>query len=154
MRAFLAGLQITKMKKRVGKGLWITFVASIAGTLFAGFLTLRELITKKCFFGEVCPEFLGYPTCFFGLVLFAAIFVVSLILLLGKKTSPGLLNVLLLVSIAGVLFSTHFSAVEFLLPYCGKNLCKYTLLLPTCVYGFITFVITLIGILMERKKNK
>lgn len=62
------------------RALWAVFVLGVAGTLFSGTLTYREL------FGATvlsCPSpgapetLLGYPACVYGLAVFVAITVVS-----------------------------------------------------------------------------
>lgn len=56
----------------------IILVISILGMLFSGYLSFGELVMKACPIGG-CSALLGVPTCVFGLIMYIAIFVVSLI---------------------------------------------------------------------------
>ena len=62
------------------RALWTVFVLGVAGTLFSGTLTYRELFGATAL---SCPSpgapgtLLGYPACVYGLAVFVAITVVS-----------------------------------------------------------------------------
>ncbi len=53
------------------------FIISIAGILFSGFLSYRELFCNKgCSLGQ---KIAGIPVCVYGLLMYLIIFVISLI---------------------------------------------------------------------------
>jgi uncharacterized membrane protein len=115
--------------------LWI-LILSIAGTLFAGTLAYRKYVQNVCSFRESCPIFLGQPVCIYGFIIFLALLVLSL--LVYRLQKPAFAIALLVVSMVGVLFSGYFAIQEVfftLWPIGG-----YTLVLPSCVWGFVVFV--------------
>lgn len=113
----------------------IILLISIFGLAFTGYLTFGTLISGSCPVNGECPYFLGYPACDYGLVMFLIIFIISLMSLVTKFNKVTLLKILMLVSLAGVIFSGYFSLVEMMTPR------AFTLLLPTCIYGLIMYLI-------------
>ena len=61
--------------------LTIISIISLIGILFSGYLTLSEITTQTCSLGG-CQQILGLPTCAYGLAMYLAIFVISI---LGRK---------------------------------------------------------------------
>ena len=65
------------------------------------------------------------------------------------KTKTAL-KTILWISVAGMLFSGYLSYSELFNSICPPGGCKYLLGMPSCVYGFvmylIVFVISLMGI--------
>jgi hypothetical protein len=61
----------------MGKNLNAIRVISAIGVLFSGYLTISELTAQQCAAGG-CQAILGLPTCMYGLVMYIAIFVLSL----------------------------------------------------------------------------
>jgi uncharacterized membrane protein len=57
---------------------------SIAGILFSGYLSYGELTAKVCPLGG-CSYVLGLPTCVYGLVMYLAVFIISVMGLKSKK---------------------------------------------------------------------
>jgi uncharacterized membrane protein len=125
---------------------------SIAGVLFAGYLTVTKLITGTCSFGESCPFLWNHPVCIYGLIIFFTV-MISIISLLITPSDRLARRYLLYSSILGVLFSAYYSYQEVFNPICG-NACIYKLGLPTCIYGFIVFVAVFICVMLYRKKQK
>jgi hypothetical protein len=123
---------------------------SIAGVLFAGYLTLNKLVRNVCSFGETCPFLWGYPACLYGLILFLILFLTILTLLL-KDDDTLASHIFLYVSILGVLYSGYFAYKDVFFPVCGNN-CVYQMGLPTCVYGFVVFVAVFVFMILYRKK--
>jgi len=72
------------MKFNKDLALKIVFGISIAGVLFSGYLSYTELFAKTCPFGG-CSNLLGLPVCVYGLVMYLAVFVVSLLGIKAKK---------------------------------------------------------------------
>jgi ABC-type tungstate transport system substrate-binding protein len=56
----------------------IISIISGIGVLFSGYLTFTELTAKTCGLGG-CQAILGLPTCMYGLVMYLAIFALSMI---------------------------------------------------------------------------
>ena len=52
---------------------------SIAGMLFSGYLSYTELTAKVCALDGGCSMLGGIPTCVYGFVMYAAIFIISLL---------------------------------------------------------------------------
>ncbi len=127
---------------------WILYL-SIAGVLFAGYLTFSKLIRGVCSFGESCPFLWGHAVCVYGLILFSIVLISTITLLItpsDKLAKP----LLLFTSVLGVLFSGYYAYQEVFNPICG-DLCVYKLGLPTCIYGFIVFVAVLFCVIKSRK---
>ena len=115
----------------------IVLVLSIAGTLFAGYLTISKMINKQCVLTEGCPIFLGQPACLYGLIMFLLLFIFSLLIYFDDKKRRALLF-LSLVSLIGILFSAYFTFEETILANCWPN-CIYSLGIPTCIYGLLIY---------------
>jgi uncharacterized membrane protein len=64
--------------------LQIIMVISICGILFSGYLSYSELFKGTCPFGG-CKNLLGLPVCVYGFVMYAIVFVISIIGLLNNK---------------------------------------------------------------------
>jgi hypothetical protein len=122
------------------KGAKILVLFSLIGVLFSGFLTFTKLLLGACPLKEPCPYFLGYPACFYGFIMFLILFVASLLLAFNKYDKGKLLKVLSYVSLIGIIFSLYSTYAEMAYPLCLGG-CEYSMLLPTCVYGFIFYLI-------------
>jgi hypothetical protein len=57
---------------------------SVAGMLFSGYLSFGELVQKACPIGG-CSSVLGAPACVYGFVMYAVVFVISLMGIKSKK---------------------------------------------------------------------
>ena len=59
------------------------FIISIAGILFSGFLSFKELfLTKTCSLKEKncsAQKIAGIPVCVYGLIMYIVIFIISLV---------------------------------------------------------------------------
>jgi len=60
--------------------MWI----SVAGMAFSGYLSYTELFQKFCAVGG-CSNMLGLPVCVYGLCMYIAIFVITMLGLKAKK---------------------------------------------------------------------
>jgi hypothetical protein len=61
--------------------MWI----SVAGMAFSGYLSYTELFQKVCALGGGCTSIIGLPSCVYGFVMYAIVFVISLFGLKAKK---------------------------------------------------------------------
>ena len=136
----------------------VAFILAIAGVLFAGFLTISTKLYGVCPLKEPCPQFFGQLACIYGFILFAALLILSAIMLFkkeGKKEKAKKSNCLwtstFVVSIIGILFAAVSIYKELSFP-CPAGGCSYSLLLPTCIYGFAFFVGIFIFILLAKRK--
>jgi hypothetical protein len=107
-------------------------IISIAGLLFSGYLSLSKLTSGTCSLTEGCTYLFGLPTCVYGFVFFLTLTILSLFLIKGKNT----LTAINYVSLAGGLFSGYFTVID-IIQWTGV----YTLLLPSCIYGLIMYII-------------
>ncbi len=71
------------MKKKTA--LLTIMCISIAGMLFSGYLSFFEVFRKVCPVGGGCSNLLGLPVCVYGLCMYIAVFVISLLGLKSKK---------------------------------------------------------------------
>ena len=125
---------------------------TVAGILFAGYMTGIKLFSGTCAFSEPCPTLWGYPACFYGFFIFSAMFVVTLMALLKKKNSLGPVRANLILSGFGILFSGYFAVPELTAVIRdGQN---YQLGLPTCAYGLVFYVVIFIVTAAAFAKNR
>jgi len=113
---------------------------TLSGVLFSGYMSAVKFMTSNCAFDEPCPLFLGYPACYFGFGLFLALLLTSLLTwahILRLQYARFLLR---FISLSGALFAGYFVAQE-LLRYRAAGFQHGTLVVPTCTYGFIFFLI-------------
>lgn len=57
---------------------------SLAGILFSGYLSYSELFVQVCPIGG-CSNLGGIPVCVYGLIMYLAVFIISLTGLKSKK---------------------------------------------------------------------
>ena len=125
-----------QLNKFFSASFWLT----LAGVVFSGYLAGIKFFKATCAFNEPCPLFFGYPACYFGFLMFATMFVLSVIGLISPK--KVLVWFISLVSLLGILFASYFT-----IPEIGKliaGITNYSLGLPTCSYGLIFFVLIFI----------
>ena len=126
-------------------------ILSIAGVLFSGYMSFIKFFSHTCAFGETCPFFLGLPACYFGFAIFLSLLIFSLILFLGKWDLQFVINSLFISSLLGVLFAGRFAIEE--LPELFQNGFKaYLLGLPTCVMGWMFFIIIFVTAFFLKRK--
>jgi len=137
--------------ERTRKVILTQLLLSTAGLLFSGYLSATKLFTGTCAFNEPCPYFLGYPACWYGFVMFATLFGVSLAAYLRKMPVRKAGQWLTAVSGLGILFAGSFVVQEVYGWLSVGRFMGYGLGLPTCVYGLafyiIIFVIALAGMM-------
>ena len=112
----------------------------LAGLLFSGYLSAVKLFSSTCAFNEPCPYLWGWPACWYGFGMFLIIFIAALWGLLRENARRKLTKVIALVSAAGIVFAGYFTLPEMNNLFSGAAT-GYTLLLPTCAYGLIFYVL-------------
>jgi hypothetical protein len=126
---------------------WLITI-TLVGTLFSGYLSFTKLVGGYCPINEGCPTLWSYPVCVYGFILFLVLFLSSV----AFYYKDNLFNNLIIAktSFIGVLFSLYYALVElFFTARIGPV--KYSLGLPTCLYGLFMFAAIFI-IIMRHKK--
>ncbi|VVB79320.1 Uncharacterised protein [uncultured archaeon] len=130
--------KVTVKKKETNYISKITWIA-LVGTLFAGYLSYHKLFGKTCALTEGCTTFLGLSTCYYGFSLF---FILLVLAFSSMKMGMTFSKSIKVVSGLGVLFSGYFAVYElFFAPLNILNGAVYSLLLPSCAYGLVLFVV-------------
>ena len=119
------------------------------GLLFSGYLSGVKLISGSCALNEPCPYFLGYPACWYGFVMYLAMFVVTVVALINEKRAVLALKTNIAVSFLGILFAGNFVLQEI-----GQSTVTGTLGLSTCAYGFIFYLAIFIASLIFIRKSR
>lgn len=119
---------------------WATYL-SLAGVLFAGYLSGVKFFSGGCALNEPCPYFLGYPACYFGLGMYLAMFATSFVAHNKKIRSLQPVKIILVISLLGILFAGYFVVQEALDVVARGTFTLYGLGLPTCAYGLIFYII-------------
>lgn len=118
----------------------IVLVLSVLGLLFSGYLSGVKFFTETCAFNESCPNFLGYPACYFGFFMYLIIAGSAFLRALKRVDSTKANSIILWTSLIGILFAGYFTLGE--LPVLFRDgLTAYVLGLPTCALGLIFYVV-------------
>lgn len=118
----------------------LLIVLGFAGLAFAGYMSASKIALGKCAFNETCPYFLGYPACFYGFAMYALITISAIVLISNATIARYALRAIIGVSLAGTIFSGYF-ALEELPAFFKLGFKAYMLGLPTCVLGFIFYIL-------------
>lgn len=111
------------------------FGLATAGLLFSGYLSAVKLFTDTCAFGETCPYFLGYPSCWYGFAMYLVMFIVTGISLIDANKIRTALRTDIFVSALGIIFAGSFTVGELLTARITG-----TLGLSTCAYGLLFYI--------------
>lgn len=117
----------------------LLFVLSIAGLLFAGYLSGVKFFSEVCALNEQCPYLLGYPVCYYGFAMYAVMTILLTQYFWGALSRSVALYALSVVSGAGIIFSGYFTLQE-LPKLAAEGLAAYALGLPTCAYGLLVYI--------------
>jgi hypothetical protein len=117
------------------------FALALGGTAFAGYLSAVKLFTGTCAFNETCPYFLGYPSCWYGFGMFLAMTVIAGMAVMKKTDEAKAARAIMWVALAGMLFAGWFVMQEVVDWLIVPSDMRYGLVLPTCVYGLVFYVI-------------
>lgn len=124
---------------------------ALAGTLFAGYLSFKKLLTNVCAFNESCPYFLGYPACWYGFGMFLLMLILSISGLYIKNKRETLRRSIIVVSFIGIVFAGRLVIPEIQLLF-SDNAPSYAMILPSCAYGLVFYIIIFILSLRARKQ--
>lgn len=130
-----------------------SFYLTLAGTLFAGYMSGVKLFTSTCAFNETCPYFMGYPACWVGLVLFLSMFIVVIAGLIKKITVINVKKTLSGISLLGIMFAGYY-VIEELVLFFKQGYAHYQLGLSTCTYGLIFYIIIFASSMTWCKKRQ
>ena len=128
------------MEERVPLSIKLITGFSIAGFLFAGYLSAVKLFSGTCAVRESCPYFLGWPVCVYGFIFYLVLTGLSFVIATKRMDLyKGMLSIAG-VSFIGIIFSGYFSAIQ--LPALMKNgFAAYTFGVPTCMLGLVMYMI-------------
>ena len=126
------------MERNIGR-FRLLLALSVAGLLFAGYLSSVRFFSDVCAFNEPCPYFLGYPACYYGFVMFFIMTAAILSHFALGAANERVLRIMLTVSGVGILFAGYFTLVELPRLFAG-GISFYLLGLPTCAYGLIVYI--------------
>src|SRR3989339_214162 len=87
---------------------------SLAGVLFAGYLSGINLFSGACAFNESCPTLWGWPSCAYGFVIFLLLFLVSLYANLKQVRTGWPIKGNLALSGFGILFARWVAVPEII----------------------------------------
>jgi heme/copper-type cytochrome/quinol oxidase subunit 3 len=117
------------------KYLQVALPLTTLGVLFSGYLSGVRFFSNQCAFNETCPQFLGFPACYTGFLLFASLFGVTAAARGAHSQARWPEQANLAISLFGVLFAGRLAVSEWANP----GISHYRLGLPTCAYGFVFF---------------
>ena len=128
-------------------------VIAIAGIIFSGYLSYHTLFAEGCSEaiiscgGSDPIEIFGLPTCVYGFFMYLVLIILTITTILRDK-KRALQKTLLVIGIAGLLFSGYLSVYELF--FQGTEFTE----LPACVYGFVMYLgIVIVASLGLSKKN-
>lgn len=119
------------------------YLTAISGVFFSGYMVGTHLLTKGCAFNEQCPYFFIVPACYIGFVLFTALAVVAHGAVRGGTYAPRAYTLARVCAAAGVLFAGYYAFYD-LPALLAEGVGAYPLGLPTCVLGFLCFLLALL----------
>ena len=122
---------------RAVAALWCIAVLAAAGSLFSGYLTVYTFVSGQ----PGCEVFiLGMPSCFYGTLMYAAVFVLALGLSARRRTRSGVGVVMAAFSAFGIAFAAYLTETALAAVSCTK----FEILgLPPCVYGLFMYLVLL-----------
>lgn len=127
-----------------------TFILSVGGVLFSGYLSAVKFLSGTCAFNETCPYFLGYPACWYAFGMYSIIFVATGLALWDRIRITSAAKASAFVSLLGILFAGWFVVEEL-----WQSKLTGVLGLSTCVYGLIFYIliffVSLAGIAQIRR---
>ena len=135
------------------KYLKVAVPLTLAGVLFAGYLSSVKLFVGTCAFNESCPIFLGYPACYFGFLMFSAMFASSVVALVRRTKTVWPLKVNAAVSALGILFSGYFTVGELSVWFTDGFKAFGLLGLSTCAYGLLFYIAVFVFTLAAMMKK-
>jgi len=123
---------------------------STLGVAFSGYLSSYKFFSDSCALGESCPYFLGYPSCYYGFIMFLLLTIFSYLVVFNRIETARGFKIIRLISLIGILFAGYFTVGELPRLF-SLGLKAYILGLPTCALGLIFFM--LIGGISYRGKS-
>ena len=131
--------------------LWLT----LAGVLFAGYLSAMKLITNTCALNEPCPYVWGHPACWYGFGMFLIMFVATLVAFVRADDRRWVVWVNVGVSLLGIAFAGTLVWRELAHAASISSAFGYTLGLPSCAYGLIVYAaIFILSVLMLMRGHR
>ncbi len=128
---------------KLQKNIKLTIILTLAGTIFTGYMSGTKFFSSTCPFNEPCSTFFGISTCYIGLALFLAMFIISVVAFFVRRKCLKLAIANTTIAGLGIILATHYTWLDLNQFLAGKGI-SYTLLLPICAYGLFFFIITFI----------
>jgi uncharacterized membrane protein len=123
--------------KRNGS-LWIILLLAVMGTLFSGYLTYYTFANNK----PGCDlYFFGLPSCFFGALMYAIIFISSLVVIADHAYRNKRTIAISIISAIGIAFATFLTLYILSFKTCTS---LEILGIPPCVYGLLMYIAILL----------
>ncbi|MDE1873828.1 MAG: hypothetical protein KGI04_01780 [Candidatus Micrarchaeota archaeon] len=121
-------------------------VLALAGVLFSGYLTYYTFASGR----PGCEIFIfGAPSCFYGLVMYIAVFLLTLFALLKLNARGAATLALACVSFIGILFAAFLTTETWSAVSCTN----FDILgQPPCIYGLVMYLIVLLLALYELRR--
>ncbi len=133
---------------RTNRFLLAVLIFSAIGLLMSGYLSYRNYFSSGCSQGPLSSivtcggpkavKIFGQPTCIYGFVVFFITFITAVVGL-QSKTGHRVIRTLIVLGIAGTLFSAYLAVYEVFFLKFGFSP------MPACIYGLIFFL----GILLS-----
>jgi hypothetical protein len=115
----------------------------VFGIGFSGYLAASVLLSSTCPLNGGCALVLGYPSCMYGLIMYSIMLIILLLTWAGKIAFSTGRNLILLVSVAGMLFAGSLLIEE----YAGNRP------LTICAVGFVMYMLILLVSRLLWKKD-
>ena len=132
---------------------YILLACSTGGLLFSGYLSSVKFFSGYCALAQPCPYFLGYPACYYGFVMFVVVTALAWIYARRLLDDAVVLKWIVWLSGIGVLFAGYFVYNE--LPVIMSAIKALSIKdMPSCVYGFIFYVLIFVVGMREMYTNK
>lgn len=118
--------------------LGIILVLAVIGTLFSGYLTYYTFTSNK----PGCDLFFfGLPSCFFGALIYTAVFVLSLVVVADRHSRSKKAVAISVISAVGIAFASFLTLYVLSFKSCTS---LEILGIPPCVYGLVMYVAILL----------
>lgn len=126
----------------------VLFYCTLAGLVFSGYMSGVKFFTSQCAFGESCPLFFGFPTCYFGFGMFLLLTISAGLIIFTRIPRKILLIDIVSTAGIGIAFAGYFTLRELPVLF-EQGLSAYMFGLPTCALGLIFYIAIFIIALRE-----
>ncbi len=127
------------MKKIV----FFSCIVSSLGMIYSFILFYPYILNGGCLFGNVCYTFFEIPICFFGFIGFFLVSILFWKILISneRQRQPFLVQKIFWITFVGMLFAMYYLIQELFTQKCFDGVCFFSFEYPSCLVGFIFFLI-------------